>query len=279
MDRAGAPRRGHGSLVHLLPSGGPGGHGALHLSPRALRVAERISDSRHRDRGGGARGPFLSRAWPLPGLGFSRPPRARARRGSLSFCDPALWSYGVACFFIKLMRYSFLFWLPYYLHTAVGFGDEKAGYLSTSFEIGGIAGAILIGHLSDRLPDARARVSRRWRWWVSPARCSSTAGSRRAPRLPSSPWWLSSVRCSSAPTPWSPEPQLRKQAAPETAALATGFVNGIGSMGGLLQGWATVGIQAAWGWTAVFYVFVGLALLSAASLVPTFGTKRPPASP
>ena len=45
-------------------------------------------------------------------------------------------------------------------------------------------------------------------------------------------------------------------------------------MGGLLQGWATVGIQAAWGWTAVFYVFVALALLSAASLVPTFGTKR-----
>src|SRR5205085_1996534 len=55
---------------------------------------------------------------------------------------------------------------------------------------------------------------------------------------------------------------------PEAAALAAGFVNGVGSVGALLQGWVTVAVQSAWGWSALFYGFVGLALLSAASLVP-----------
>jgi OPA family sugar phosphate sensor protein UhpC-like MFS transporter len=54
----------------------------------------------------------------------------------------------------------------------------------------------------------------------------------------------------------------------EAAAMAAGFVNGVGSIGALLQGWVTVGVQSAWGWSGLFYVFVGLALLSAVSLIP-----------
>jgi sugar phosphate permease len=57
---------------------------------------------------------------------------------------------------------------------------------------------------------------------------------------------------------------------PAAAARATGFVNGIGSLGALLQGYVTVGIRKSFGWSAVFYVFVGFALLSALALTPTF---------
>src|SRR5262249_17103961 len=63
---------------------------------------------------------------------------------------PTLGSYGAAYFFIKLIRYSLLFWLPYYLHTALGLGEVQAGYLSTSFEVGGVFGAVTIGLVSDR---------------------------------------------------------------------------------------------------------------------------------
>ena len=57
------------------------------------------------------------------------------------------------------------------------------------------------------------------------------------------------------------------------AATATGLVNGIGSIGGFAQGYVTVGIRKAYGWSALFYVFVALALFSAAALAPTFRRK------
>ena len=63
-----------------------------------------------------------------------------------------VWWYGASYFFIKLIRYSLLFWLPFYLETALGYGSAQAGYFSTSFEIGGVLGTMALGALSDRLP-------------------------------------------------------------------------------------------------------------------------------
>jgi len=53
------------------------------------------------------------------------------------------------------------------------------------------------------------------------------------------------------------------------AAKATGFVNGLGSMGAILQGPVTVGVSDRFGWQSLFYVFVGLALFSALCLLPS----------
>ena len=42
------------------------------------------------------------------------------------------------------MAYTFLYWLPYYVkHTPIGgkvLSDSEAAYLSTLFDVGGIAG-------------------------------------------------------------------------------------------------------------------------------------------
>lgn len=56
---------------------------------------------------------------------------------------------------------------------------------------------------------------------------------------------------------------------PLAAAMAAGVVNGIGSLGGLLQEVVTRGVSKAFGWDALFYVFVALSALSAVALVPT----------
>jgi sugar phosphate permease len=55
-------------------------------------------------------------------------------------------------------------------------------------------------------------------------------------------------------------------------------VNAVGSVGALLQGYVTVGIRRSFGWSGVFYVFVGLALLSALALTPTFRRSAKPAA-
>jgi sugar phosphate permease len=188
--------------------------------------------------------------------------------------SPTLWSYGCAYFFIKLMRYSILFWLPYYLHTALGLDEVKAGYLSTSFEVGGVVGAVSIGVISDRL----AGLSR------SAVAAAGLVGLAAALLLyarlaPSSPLLQFSLMALVGALLFGPDALVSGAASqeaggPEAAARATGFVNGVGSVGALLQGYVTVGIRKAFGWSAVFYVFVGLALLSAAALSPTFRRRR-----
>ncbi|TKW40770.1 hypothetical protein SEVIR_1G267800v4 [Setaria viridis] len=72
---------------------------------------------------------------------------------------PGVVPFALCLFFCKLVAYTFLYWLPFYIsHTAVGgkyLSDSTAGALSTLFDLGGVIGGILAGHMSDRL-DARA---------------------------------------------------------------------------------------------------------------------------
>lgn len=101
-----------------------------------VEIAEGIVDSE--DEGAVAIG-FLE-AWRLPHVG----------------------SYALCLFFSKLVAYTFLYWLPFYLrHTAVDgvhLSHKTAGILSTVFDIGGVFGGISAGLISD-LIEARAITS------------------------------------------------------------------------------------------------------------------------
>jgi sugar phosphate permease len=189
--------------------------------------------------------------------------------------NSTLWSYGAAYFFIKLIRYSLLFWLPYYLHTALGLGELEAGYLSISFEVGGVVGAVALGILSDKLAHlARSAVA------AAGLVGLATALVLYAWLAPTSPLVQFSLMALIGALLFGPDSLVSAAAAqdaagPRAAATATGFVNGIGSVGAILQGYVTVGIRRAFGWSALFYVFVGFALLSAAALAPTFRSSAP----
>jgi sugar phosphate permease len=183
---------------------------------------------------------------------------------------PTLWSYGAAYFFIKLIRYSLLFWLPYYLHTSLGLGEVQAGYLSTSFELGGVVGAVTIGLVSDRLVHLPRSI----------VAAVSLVGLASALVVygwltPSSPVLQFSIMALIGALLFGPDSLVSAAAAqeavgPAEAATATGFVNGVGSLGAILQGYVTVGLRQRFGWSAVFYTFVVFALLSAVALAPTF---------
>ncbi|KAH8514034.1 hypothetical protein Peur_057678 [Populus x canadensis] len=72
---------------------------------------------------------------------------------------PGVLPFAFCLFFAKLVAYTFLYWLPFYL-SQTGIGGEymsvkSAGNLSTLFDVGGIVGGILAGHISDKL---RARA-------------------------------------------------------------------------------------------------------------------------
>lgn len=64
---------------------------------------------------------------------------------------PGVIEYSLCLFFSKLVSYTFLYWLPRYITSSTNFNSRDSAYLSTPFDVGGIAGAILAGYLSDKL--------------------------------------------------------------------------------------------------------------------------------
>lgn len=85
---------------------------------------------------------------------------------------PGVAPFALCLFFSKLVAYTFLYWLPFYIsHTAIDgeyLSNETAGNLSTLFDLGGVVGGILAGHISDRL-DARAITAASFMYCSIPA--------------------------------------------------------------------------------------------------------------
>ncbi|KAK8658866.1 hypothetical protein V6N13_029085 [Hibiscus sabdariffa] len=85
---------------------------------------------------------------------------------------PGVAPFAFCLFFAKLVAYTFLYWLPFYIsHTAIEgkyLSSEAAGNLSTFFDVGGVLGGILAGHISDRL-DARAITAATFMYCAIPA--------------------------------------------------------------------------------------------------------------
>ncbi|KAG2660264.1 hypothetical protein PVAP13_1KG416900 [Panicum virgatum] len=75
---------------------------------------------------------------------------------------PGVVIFALCLFFAKLVAYTFLYWLPFYLsQTAIGgehMSAASAGYISVLFDVGGIIGGILAGFISDQL-NARATTA------------------------------------------------------------------------------------------------------------------------
>jgi OPA family glycerol-3-phosphate transporter-like MFS transporter len=186
---------------------------------------------------------------------------------------PVLYSYALAYFCIKLIRYSLLFWLPYYLHTASGFDEVTSGYLSIGFEAGGVLGSIALGYGSDR-----ARRSRGF------SAALSLLGLALALALYAHmPWsgraWHFAALAAIGALLFGPDALLSGAAAQElggtrVAATAVGFVNGMGSLGALLQSAFTVSVQRAFGWNGLLQGFVALTLLSVLCLWPSVRARR-----
>ncbi len=186
--------------------------------------------------------------------------------------SPVLWSLGAAYFCLKLIRYSILFWLPYYLNVALGYTKAQAGYQSVSFEVGGIIGSIVVGFLSDRYFPGRRRS-------ISAIMVAALAGALLlytylAP--------LSVVLnfagmalvgfCLFGPDTIICGAAAQDLGGKHDVAKAAGFIDGVGSIGAVFQGVLTSTVSARWGWDRLFDVFVVAALVACVALM--LGKRR-----
>jgi len=62
---------------------------------------------------------------------------------------PGVVEFSLCLFFSKLVSYTFLYWLPNYIHSTSGVDAEESAVLSTIFDLGGIVGGTLAGIISD----------------------------------------------------------------------------------------------------------------------------------
>jgi OPA family sugar phosphate sensor protein UhpC-like MFS transporter len=229
-----------------------------------------------------ARGPLREGAG-APGTAHvetddNRSARKRAVRDALS--SPTLWCFGASYFAIKLIRYSLLFWLPYYLSDDLGYAPSAAGYLSTAFEVGGVVGVVATGLFTHRARSvsrpalSAAMLAALAAMIVLYTKVAPLGAGANATGLALIGVFL-----------FGPDSLLSGAVAqdaggPRAAATATGMVNGIGSLGAVLQGALNAWVSRRFGWHAVFLSFVTFSVVAAVTLVPTFGrdgVRRRPA--
>jgi len=72
------------------------------------------------------------------------------------FCNPLIWTLGLANFTINLVRFAVLDWGPTMLKESKGVSLDHAGWMVAAFEISGVVGMLAAGWVTDRFMKGRA---------------------------------------------------------------------------------------------------------------------------
>jgi OPA family sugar phosphate sensor protein UhpC-like MFS transporter len=190
---------------------------------------------------------------------------------------PSIWLLAISYFSIKLTRYAFYFWGPKYVFESLGSDAYSSGMTAAAMPIGGLVGVVAIGYVTDK--------------WFQSRRAPATILSLLATAAIMlvglthihNIWLMAAFFFFVGVFLFGPDSIISGTAAMDFgtkrgAGTATGFVNGIGSIGAILGGYLPGVITERSDWTALFGVFLVGLLFSAAVLIPLWRTKPPEAS-
>ncbi|MGA7258195.1 MAG: MFS transporter [Terracidiphilus sp.] len=188
-------------------------------------------------------------------------------------CKPSLWMLSISYFFLELCRYALMFWLPLYMVTRLKYSIQASGYLSSLYELIGIAGAILAGYVSDRFHQSRrAPIS-------AILLCGLGAVLLFEPALTRFGLLGTAAAISLAGIfSFGPDTLLSGAGAqdigePKAAATAAGLVDGIGHLGAIVSPYAVYFLSRHYGWDSLFFGLAVSAFLAAAVLIPMWNLK------
>ncbi|KAM7120217.1 sugar phosphate exchanger 3 isoform 3-T4 [Molossus nigricans] len=175
-------------------------------------------------------------------------------------CLPGVTLYSLAYACLKLVNYSFFFWLPFYLSNNFGWKEAEADKLSIWYDVGGIIGGTLQGFISDVLQKRAPVLALSLLLAVG-----SLVGYSRSPDNKSVNALLMAVTgffiggpsnmISSAISADLGRQELI-QGSSEALATVTGIVDGTGSIGAAVGQYLVSLIQDNLGWMWVFYFFI-----------------------
>ncbi|KAJ6659984.1 hypothetical protein lerEdw1_018181 [Lerista edwardsae] len=187
-------------------------------------------------------------------------------------CLPGVILYSLAYACLKLVNYSFFFWLPFYLSNNFGWKEAEADKLSIWYDVGGIIGGTIQGLISDML-EKRAPVLA-----ISLILAvGSLFGYSRSPNnklinaviMAVTGFFIGgpSNMISSAISADLGRQEMVKGSS-EALATVTGIVDGTGSIGAAVGQYLVSLIQESLGWMWVFYFFILMTSLTVVFITP-----------
>jgi len=214
-------------------------------------------------------------------------------------CIPSVAQVAGSYFCVKLVRYSMLLWLPYFLIRHLHYEASVAAYSSMMFDIGAIGGAIFTGFFSDRVLKGKRIVAAAIMAVVTSvflltlAFAANSYDTGKGPGgsiLDEEPRYLvhgpvyilaliglvgfgvagpDSILGASASQDICDRPSLNKQTMLASLATVAGVINGVGALGACAQGYLTALVSESLGWGWLFGFLGGTVLLGSFLLIPS----------
>lgn len=201
------------------------------------------------------------------------------RPSAIGFCSalclPGVALYALAYACLKLVNYSFFFWLPYYLHNKYGWKETVADDISIWYDVGGIIGGTIFGFVSDRFQHRSIIVIPMLllgipALFIYNSDLSSTL-TMNGLLMAVVGFFIGGVaNLVSAAISADLGKQGPVQGNSEALATVTGIVDGTGSVGAAIGQILVPLIQDKLGWKSVFYLFMLMTLLTALCILPLF---------
>jgi OPA family glycerol-3-phosphate transporter-like MFS transporter len=191
-----------------------------------------------------------------------RPKSFRALLGTFGR-SPVFWLVCLLSLGVTLLRETFNLWTPTYFTQALGLTNAEAAQKSALFPLFGGISVLLAGYLSDRL-------GRRGRALIVLCGLLSTAfallvlafagfGGSKA----GSVWLIALIGfLMIGPYSYFAGAMSLDFGGKQGSATASGFIDGIGYLGGVLAGNSMANISITWGWKGAFVVLAFVAFLS-----------------
>jgi len=180
--------------------------------------------------------------------------------------DLEVWTIALGCAFSKMVRYSFLYWLPLYMTQRLRYSPSEAGYTSSLYEFVGFAGAILAGYVSDKFMQARRIPVAAVMFGGLALMCClhPTFAAMGRGGVAASIALIGIMN-------FGPDTLLQGAASQDAGAkwgvgTASGFISGFGSVGQLFSPYFVAYVAGKYGWDRLFYAFVVIALVGGALL-------------
>ena len=175
---------------------------------------------------------------------------------------PRILVLGSAYFCMKFVRYTFMFWIGFYLIERFGFNASQSGWVESAFPFFGAIGIILGGWLSDLVFQTRRAPPAAIMLFCLVLALLYMSGMQQALM-----WEAVAIMGVIGVSLYGPDMLISGTAAMDfgsakAAGRVVGFVNGMGSIGAALQGVVIGFVSERYGWDSVFTVLIVMVLVS-----------------
>ncbi|XP_050685685.1 glucose-6-phosphate exchanger SLC37A2 [Leptidea sinapis] len=180
---------------------------------------------------------------------------------------PGVIEFSMSLFFAKLVSYTFLYWLPLYIKSSTSLTPRQSGELSTAFDVGGVAGAIVAGLLADAVGVPAivcvvfyalcAPTLLLYQWWGATSYVLNVTLLVAAGVLVNGPYALITTAVSA-------ELGTHSSLCGNARALATvtAIIDGTGSIGAAVGPMLAGVVSSAGDWSHVFYMLISCDVLA-----------------